>query len=393
MTIFAQVLATREGAVGFLTLNRPKALHSLNPNMVGIVTDSLRAWALDPAVQCVVFKSAPRGGKAFCAGGDVRSLYDEGIAPDSKAGHGVAGMLTADFFRYEYIMNHLCHTLPKPSVALWDGIVMGGGVGLTAHGRFRVATERTLFAMPETAIGLFPDVGMTWSLPRLPAGDGGDPELGFAVGMYLGLTGARLTASADMVFSGLATHAVHSSLLEGLEEALKAGPPDVGAVLSGAAAASAPLFAELEKSDPKKAAPTLAARADAIKRCFGAHQQSVEAVVAALEAEQSDDEKAWAARCLKQIGGASPSSLKVSHRLLHQNGKDVPLSEALATEYVVAQRCMRPGKDFFEGIRAVLVDKNDPPPRWSPKTLAEVSAAEVDSFFAPLEPQHMLAIK
>jgi len=194
--------------------------------MVQIIRDSIKDWGSNDDVQCVVYESAPRGGKAFCAGGDVRAVYEAGKGPfpenDRGKGFGMPGCVTADFFRHEYQMNHAIATLGKPQVAVWDGIVMGGGVGLTAHGKYRIATERALFAMPETAIGLFPDVGMTYALPRLqppPSADGTSLPAG-TVGRYLGLTGARLKGGADLLWSGLATHSLHSSQLPAMHEAL-----------------------------------------------------------------------------------------------------------------------------------------------------------------------------
>ena len=241
---------------------------------------------------------------------------------------------------------------------------------MSVHGRFRVATEKTMFAMPETAIGLFPDVGMTHVLPRLAGG------LGSGFGMYIGLTGVRL-AAADLRFVGLATHALQSAALPPLQAALAREPANAAAIL-----------AESEAHAGLPGTSKLEAAAAAIARCFGEQHASVESIVEALAA---DRDAAWAAQTLTLLRKMSPTSLKVSHRLLRAHA-DATLAEALRTEYVVSQRCLKPGADFYEGIRAVLVDKGAPPARWVPATLGEVTPALVDAFFRPLSPENQLAL-
>jgi enoyl-CoA hydratase/carnithine racemase len=372
--------------------------------MVHTIRCALEVFARDDNVECVVYESAPRGGKAFCAGGDVRAVYEAGKGPfaegDRGKGFGAPGCVTSDFFRDEYQMNFAIASFGKPQVAVWDGIVMGGGVGLTAHGQFRVATERALLAMPETAIGLFPDVGMTHLLPRLqpPATPGGVAVPPGSVGRYLGLTGARLSGTADLTWSGLATHSLHSSQLPTLHEGLSEPGLEaeaVGMLLDRLAITAKPLLAAAGDQ------PQLALRAAALGRCFGPQHDSVEAIVAALEAEVAAGasgaaghaatvDAAWAAAALAQLSKGSPTSLKVTLRCLQLNAApNVTLGAALVREFALGQHCLRMNKDFYEGIRSVLVEKGKGlPPAWQPAALVQVDDATVASFFAPLEARH-----
>ena len=345
-----EVLFARRGAVGVITLNRPKALNALNLAMIREMLPRLRAWAEDDAVRAVVIQGA--GEKAFCAGGDVRAVYEDGLA--MKRGEG-DGALTRDFFRQEYILNHLIHSFPKPYIALLDGITMGGGVGLSVHGAFRVASERILVAMPETGIGLFPDVGGGWFLPRCPG----------EIGTYLALTGHRCHA-ADALYAGFATHHVPAEAQPALLDALCA------ADWSGDPAATAKTILDGAHRDPGPA--PLAERRAAIDATFAGDR--VEDVLAALEARGD----AWAQETLAILARLSPTSLKVSLRQLR---RCAPLSyaEVVTVEYRLSQACMR-GVDFYEGIRALLVDK-DRNPRWSPDSLAAVDDALVEGHFAP----------
>lgn len=334
----SEVLFELRGGVATVTLNRPEALNALTLAMVRSLDAWLADCAADAAVRVIVIQGA--GERAFCAGGDVRALYDAGLS---------GGDLPAVFYRREYALNHRIHGLEKPYVALLDGITMGGGVGVSVHGSHRVATERTLFAMPETGIGLFPDVGGSYFLPRLPG----------AIGMYLALTGARL-AAADCLYAGIATHCVAGARLDELRHALTRDG-DVDRALGGL------------HWDPG-AAP-LAAHRDAIDRCFAA--ASVAEIIAALEAERTD----WAAQQLKILGGKSPTSLKVTVRQLRA-GAGIGFAEALRMEYRLTQACMA-GHDFYEGVRAAVIDK-DRRPKWRPARLDQVTEAAVDAYFAPL---------
>ena len=337
------------GSLAFVTLARPKALNALTLGMVRALRPTLDQCAADERVKCIVL--AGEGGRAFCAGGDVRAVCEAAQAGGSS--------LPDAFFREEYVLNHAIATSSTPQVSVWDGIVMGGGAGLSVHGRFRVASEKALFAMPETGIGLFPDVGGSFFLSRL----------GNALGAYVGLTGARLGA-ADLLYSGLATHYVPRAALAGLEAALQGccGKTQIDAALAALGAGATPADA---------ASPPLAQRRDAIERCF-AHD-TVDAIVAALDAEGG----AWAEETAASLRRLAPTSLVVTLRLVRE-ARGRPLTECLAAEFRAAQRFMEHGRsDFFEGIRAALIDK-DKQPRWEPATLAAVRAADVEEYFAPL---------
>jgi len=341
-TIETEVIARVDGAIGRLTLNRPGALHALNTGMCEIMIEALLAWRDDPAVSLILLDHS--GERGFCAGGDIRMLADSG-AKD--------GVQARQFFHTEYQLNDLLHRYAKPVVAVMDGVTMGGGVGLSLPARYRVATERTTFAMPETGIGLFPDVGGGWYLPRLPG----------KAGLWLALTGARLKA-ADCLALGIATHVVESAATTALKAALVAEPQRVDALLSShsVAAAEAPI----------------AARRNDIDRLFAG--ESVEAIFAAL----ATDGGAWAGEQLKSLKTKSPQTLKVAYRQLRLGSARTSFAENMAMEYRIGARVVA-RHDFIEGVRAVIVDK-DNAPRWSPETLEGVSDAMLDAIFAPLAP-------
>ena len=340
----AEILYERRGAVALVTLNRPKALNALTTAMCRELDARLAAWAGDPEVAAVIVKGA--GERAFCAGGDVVVIYNSG------RGDRVAA---AEFFQAEYRLDRRIFHYPKPYIALIDGIVMGGGVGVSVHGSHRVATGRTLFAMPETGIGLFPDVGGSYFLPRLPG----------ALGMYLGLTGQRIEA-ADCLYSGIATHYLESARQTELEPAL------AEADWSGDAKAAAGRVISNLAADPGAAA--LAARRAVIDRCFA--KGSVEEILVALAAESSD----WAEHTGKGLLTRSPTSLKVTFRQLREGAK-LDFDAAMIMEYRLSQACVA-GHDFIEGVRAAVIDK-DRNPVWQPATLAEVDEETVARHFAP----------
>ena len=325
--------------VGRVTLDRPRALNALTLGMVRAMDERLRAWADDPDIREVLVCGA--GERAFCAGGDIRTLYDQGATSDDGADY------PARFFRDEFRLNRLIGRYPKPYVALLDGITMGGGVGLSVHGRCRVATPRTDFAMPETGIGYFPDVGGGYFLAQRGA-----------EGRYLALTGARV-GPADTLRIGAATHYLDDAAVAVFLDRLGGAP-------------AGELLDELA-GDPG-AAP-LAENAPAIERCFSA--PGVGSVVAALEAESG----AWAGKTLALLRRKSPTSVKVTDRLLAR-ARGMTLEDDLKMEYRVAQRFMSTA-DFFEGVRALLVDK-DGAPAWSPSRIEDVDDAAVEAFFAPL---------
>lgn len=333
----AEVLTRVEHGVGRITLNRPKALHALNLGMCEIMTAALLAWRDAGQVQSVLIDHA--GERGFCAGGDIRMIAESGAtdAVEAKA-----------FFLSEYRLNHLMVEYPKPITAIVDGIVMGGGVGISEPADVRIATERTTYAMPETGIGLFPDVGGGWVLPRLPGESG----------TWLALTGARLKA-ADTVALGIHTHFVASEGIEALKADLIASGPD--AIASHATDAG-----------PAPLAP----HREAIDRLFAF--DTVEAIFAALEADGSD----WALEQLATLQTKSPQSLKVTLRQLRAGKVITDFAGVMAMEYRLGGRVVRT-HDFQEGVRAVIVDK-DNAPKWSPAALEGVTDADLDALFAPL---------
>lgn len=345
----APVLTRIDGRVGRITLNRPGALHALDLEMCRAITRALLTWREDRDVHAVLLDHA--GERGFCAGGDIRAI----VAGSAGDGEGAR-----DFFRTEYRLNHLMFGYPKPIVALVDGVVMGGGVGVSMPCRFRVATERTLFAMPETAIGLFPDVGGGWYLPRLPG----------QVGSWLALTGSRLRA-ADCLELGIATHAVESARLQAFKGAL------VDAVSAQDAGFAAGLITtELARfADDFGAAPIRERQAE-IDRLFA--YDTVEEILAALEADGGD----WAQGELKGLRAKSPQALKITLRQMRLGAAMASFEDEMTMEFRMASRAARL-PDFAEGVRACLIDK-DMAPRWTPPTLEAVTERMLDAVFAKL---------
>ncbi|HEY4546645.1 MAG TPA: enoyl-CoA hydratase/isomerase family protein [Pedomonas sp.] len=335
-TVFEDVLFEIRGRAGVVTLNRPKALNALTREMLVAFYDQVKVWDASPEVERIVIRGA--GDRAFCAGGDVVSLYNLG----KEGGEGYCR-----FFWDEYRADYLTSVLSKPYVALLDGIVMGGGVGLSVHGPYRIATEKTLFAMPETGIGLIPDVGGTHLLGGMPG----------QLGVYLGLLGERLKA-ADCLYAGIATHYVPSGKIEALFEALVSESGSVDDILA--------------RFQEEPGAAPLAERQSEIDRYFAG--ETVEDIAAALSA---GDE--WAAGVRDRLLGLSPTSLKLTLRAVRA-GASLDLAECLRQEYRLVCN-IRHGKDFYEGVRAQLVDK-DRSPKWNPATLADVTAEAVEAHFA-----------
>ncbi|HZZ31254.1 MAG TPA: enoyl-CoA hydratase/isomerase family protein, partial [Phenylobacterium sp.] len=322
------------------TLNRPQALHALTTPMIGLITQALLVWREDPCVELVMIDHA--GERGFCAGGDIRMLAESGAGDGKRA---------REFFFTEYRLNTLLHDYPKPLAAFMDGITMGGGVGLSRPCRYRVATERTTFAMPETGIGLFPDVGGGWYLSRMSD----------HIGLWLALSGARIKA-ADCQLTCIATDYVESAQVPALKAAILADPDAIETVLT-----------EFEGDAGR---PPLAAHIDAIASLFAG--DSVEAIFAALEAADSD----WARDQFAVLKAKSPQTLKVAFRQLKLGGAMTRFADNMAMEYRIGARVVQ-RHDFLEGVRAVIVDK-DNTPRWNPPTLAAVSDALIDGIFAPL---------
>jgi enoyl-CoA hydratase len=337
------VLIRRAGAVGHISLNRPKALHALSQAMCETIGATLLEWREDAAIETVILDHAE--GRGFCAGGDVAMVRRSALEDGGAAGRA--------FFHAEYRLNHLLFTYPKPVVAFMDGVTMGGGVGLALPCRFRVATENTLFAMPEGAIGLFPDVGAGWYLPRLPG----------RIGAFLALTGARLDG-AECLWAGLATHYLPSDHLSEAKAHIAETPSDLDRALRSLASLDAP---------PAR----LARNAERIDRLFASDR--LEDVIAALEADPSE----WASKELKAVAAKCPTTAKVA---LHQFAtRRADFAAEMELEYRLAARMMmRP--DFVEGVRAVLVDK-DNEAYWQPSSPDGVTEAMLDAIFAPLPRQ------
>ena len=344
----SEMLFAVEGAAGRMRLNRPKALNALTHGMCTAMLERLAAWRTEPAVERVLIDHAPapdgdpKGARGFCAGGDIRMLAESG------AGDGVAARA---FFAEEYRLNHLLFTFAKPVIAFMDGIVMGGGVGIAQPARFRIATERTVYAMPETGIGLFPDVGGGWYLSRLPG----------RIGEYLALTGARLEGSECLAL-GIATHYLPSAALEDVKTALSVAGSDIAAVLDAAAVAPGE-------------APILALR-EMIERLFAA--DTLEEILAALATDGSE----WATQQHRILAIKSPQSCKVALSELARSRRFVDFADEMRMEYgIAAHVCQR--HDFLEGVRALIVDR-DNAPRWDPPTPEAVTGHLIDTIFAPL---------
>jgi len=345
------VLFERIGGAGIITLNRPKALNALNLSMINKIYPKIGEWENDPKTTMIILKAS--GEKAFCAGGDIKSITDAANTGDYTAGQ--------DFFRAEYLLNYRIATCDVPYIALIDGITMGGGVGLSVHGENRICTERTLFAMPETGIGLFPDVGGSYFLPRLSA----------HLGMYLALTGFRLKGR-DVYKAGVATRMVDSKTLPKVElDLVSMDNPtqqDITDLLRK-------YHVECDTGRERDFL-ILRDREEDIKRLFLA--DSVEQIFENLEKDGSE----WALGELAKLKKMSPTSLKVTHRQLTL-GTCLPLDECLEMELRIGSSMLR-AKDFSEGVRALIVDK-DRNPKWNPATLAEVTDEMVESYFTMVD--------
>lgn len=349
-----EAILTEVGDKGVITLNRPRVLNALNHNMIKAIYPTLKEW--ESSKSMVIIKGA--GGKAFCAGGDIKAVALTAHDDDAVGNY---------FFREEYILNCLIGTLHIPYIALLDGITMGGGVGLSVHGQYRVATEKTVFAMPETGIGLFPDVGGSHFLPRL----------GGRLGMYLALTGQRILAR-DVVKAGIATHTCDSARIGELEEELlkldPVLPEDIQSTLDRFHEEST-----FSKGEPFTLQPVLSK----IQSCFAG--ETVEEIIANLEEEGSH----WSKEQIKMLRRMSPTSLKVTHELI-ERGAHLTLQECLSMEHRVVSRIFK-GHDFIEGVRALLIDK-DNNPKWKPDTLSGISAEKLEEYFSPLPDEKELML-
>jgi enoyl-CoA hydratase len=352
VTTKQDVITAKEGLSGRLRLNRPKALHSLNRQMVRDMAEALIAWRDDPEVRIILIDHAaspdgdPKYSRGFCAGGDV-----VGISQDVE-GHEAAARA---FFFDEYRLNHLEYTYPKPGVAFMDGVTMGGGVGIALPCRHRVATERTMLAMPETTIGIFPDVGGGRYLSRLRG----------RLAQYLALTGARLDG-AECLKLRLATHYLPSERLEEAKERIIAQPFRAQAVLD-------------ELSEEQVPEARIMGNLPKIDRYFASDR--LEEILEALDAGAAEGDE-WAAKQAATIRSKSPMACKVSLKLLVESPYQLHFVDEMRMEYGIMVRLIR-HPDFREGVRALLIDK-DNSPRWQPADPAAIGDADVDRFFEPL---------
>jgi enoyl-CoA hydratase len=336
------VLTRIDGHAGIISLNRPSALHALTQEMDHIITEALLKWKKSRTVKCVIIEHAE--GRGFCAGGDIAFLRNSALTDQ-----GVGGR---KFFYDEYQLNHLMFTYPKPIVAFMDGITMGGGVGISQPARFRVATENTRFAMPETGIGLFPDVGGGWFLSRLEG----------RVGPFLALTGARLDGP-ETVELGLATHYLPAELLHDAKARIAVEDVDRIDGILGTLAITPP-------------EAKIVANIPLINRHFASDRY--EDILASLET----DDSVWAVRELATLRSKSPQACKVALRQLATSAQLSDFAENMAMEYRIGSRVLLL-PDFAEGVRAVIVDK-DNAPKWNPATPEGVTDAAIDAIFAPL---------
>ncbi|GMH22339.1 hypothetical protein Nepgr_024182 [Nepenthes gracilis] len=348
-----QVLVEDKLIVRKVVLNRPRLLNALSYFMVSRLLELFLAYEEDPDAKLIILKGT---GRAFCAGGDVAA-----VVRDTTRGNW---RLSAEFFGKEFILNYVIATCRKIQVSILNGIVMGGGAGVSIHGRFRVATENTVFAMPETALGLFPDIGASYFLSRLP---------GF-FGEYVGLTGARLDG-AEMLACGLATHFVNSKKLPMLEEAICEA--DVTDLVN--------ISAIIEKfaDHPQVKETSAYFRLDIIDRCFS--HETVEEIVSALEKEDVKRNYDWITAAIQSLKKASPTSLKISLRSIRE-GRLEGVGQCLVREYRMVSHVLRGeiSRDFFEGCRAILLDK-DKNPKWEPSRLDLVNNSMVDRYFSRVD--------
>ncbi len=339
------VLIRTNGPIGHITLNRPKALHALTLDMCHAMSTALSEWADGDAIEAVILDHV-EGTRGFCAGGDINLLRESALNDGGKSGR--------EFFHDEYQLNHQMFTYEKPIVAFMDGVTMGGGVGIAMPCKYRVATENTRLAMPETGIGLFPDVGGGWYLSRI----------GGRLGQFLALTGARLDG-AEALWTGLATHYLPSEMLDDIKARIVERPGRISGILS----------------EPVGTPPKARIEENALKIAKHFASDTLEDIVASLDAAvEAGDE--WAIKERDTLGTKSPQTCKVALRQLAESAKLTDFADNMRMEYRIASRVLvRP--DFAEGVRAVIVDKTHDP-KWDPATPAEVSDELIDSIFAPL---------
>lgn len=338
------VLIRTNGPIGHISLNRPKALHALTLEMCHAMSAALSEWENDDAIEAIILDHDE--GRGFCAGGDIAFLRNSALNDGGESGR--------KFFHDEYQLNHQLFTYPKPVVAFMDGVTMGGGVGIALPSKYRVATENTRFAMPETGIGLFPDVGGGWYLSRI----------GGRLGQFLALTGARLDG-AEALWTGLATHYMPSNMLEDIKARIVERPGRIAGILS----------------EPVGTPPPARIEANALKIAKHFASDSFEEILASLETaiEAGDD---WAQKERDTLGTKSPQTCKVALRQLATSLTLDDFADNMRMEYRIASRVITL-PDFAEGVRAVIIDKTHDP-KWNPPTPEETPEELIDSIFAPL---------
>jgi enoyl-CoA hydratase len=339
----ANVICKEDNRAGVVVLNRPKARNALSLDMIRAMETRFHEWAKAPHIYGVIQRAFDDG--AFCAGGDVKAIYE---ARESGEETGIR------FYREEYQHNWTLQRFIKPTVSLINGVCMGGGVGISVHGTHRIAGEGFRLAMPETAIGLFPDVGASYVLPRLPG----------RIGFYMGLTGA-IMGPADGHRLGLATHCIPASRFDAIQAAMREAEP-IDEVLDSL------------HEDPGP--DEIMSLRGAIDRCFA--PGNVLDIISRLEKE-SGEAADWAARTIEALRSHSPTSLCLTNRLFEESAKAASLKEALKLEFRCAVRCLR-GHDHYEGVRAKMVDK-DNAPDWQPARLEDVTEAMIEDYLRPLE--------
>ena len=352
----AYIQSTIKSGIGLLTLDRPKALNSLSLDMVRAITQALMAWRDDTSVHAVVIKSSSE--KSFCAGGDIRFFYDMGRATPTGGSASID-----DFFTEEYALNHLAHFYPKPYIALMDGIVMGGGMGIAQSGpscQLRIVTERTKMAMPEVNIGLFPDVGGSYFLSRAPG----------QLGVFLGVTG-EVIGAADALYAGLADVFVPSAQLPALTSVLETTTADHRAAVRR--------FAAPFQDQVDLAGSTLATERNRIDRHF-AHDD-----VKQIAASLAQDGSAFAQKILAVMQKRSPLMMCVTLEQIRR-GAALDVADCLRMERTMVRRNFENG-EILEGVRAVVIDK-DNAPRWNPATLDAVTPEMIARFFDPAWPAY-----
>ena len=374
VVLFEEIPCASGSKIGVATLNTPQTLNGLSREMNKMLDEKLIQWATDPALAVVVLRGA--GDKAFCAGGDLHHLYQSML--DHAGQPGWNNSYASAFFSEEYRLDYRIHTYPKPILCWGDGIVMGGGMGLMGGASHRVVTETSRLAMPEITIGLFPDVGGTWMMNKLPG----------RLGLFLALTGAQFGAS-DALYMGMADYCVARGEWDNLIKSMQAQTWEHESVEATTDRTHRPTSVNDERLHRLLSAISFSANLtigpirqhiDLIQHCCAGHD--LETIVANI-LNLSSHEDAWLQRAAKTLKAGSPGSARLSYALLRQ-GKHLSLAQVFRMEYIAALGCASHG-DFQEGIRALLIDK-DKQPKWNPATLHEASASWVEKFFMPLPP-------